>query len=95
MRTSRRPSHVDGHAATDGWLLLGSAPWILRGDKCEADSVLGQTAWRVLAGPEGTRVLKVCFNSPVANPAHVAPDGKEANVTFSCVESSPLAPLPK
>jgi len=66
------------------------------GATCELESVLGHTAWRVLGTPGGTRVLKVCFNTPGGETQPtIAPNGKEANVTYGCVESSPLAPLPK
>jgi hypothetical protein len=66
------------------------------GATCELEPVLGHTAWRVLETAGGVRVLKVCFNSPGGETQPtIAPDGKEANVTYSCVESSPLAPLPK
>jgi hypothetical protein len=80
---------------TDG-SFWGLHQWYYEGGKCEEESVLGHTAWRVLETSAGARVLKVCFNSPggETQPTIVA-DGKEANVTYGCVESSPLAPLPK
>jgi hypothetical protein len=63
---------------------------------CEVNPVLGYTVWRVLESSSGARVLKVCFNNPggTIQPT-IAADGKEANVTYGCQESSPLAPPQK
>ena len=86
---------TDMRPQTDG-SFWGLHQWYHEGSKCEEDPVLGHTAWRVLETPSGTRVLKVCFNTPGSETQPtIAPNGKEANVTYSCVESSPLAPLPK
>ncbi len=66
------------------------------GAACEAVSVLGHTAWRVLTSAEGARTLKVCFNNPGGDlQPTIAPNGAEANVTYGCTQSSPLAPLPR
>jgi len=63
---------------------------------CEDIPVLGLAAWRVLETPSGAHILKVCFNTPGGeSQPTIAPDGKEASVTYGCLESSPLAPLPK
>jgi hypothetical protein len=66
-----------------------------RSPRCEALTQLGLTAWRVLETSSGAHILKVCFNSPggESRPT-IATNGKEANVTYGCVESAPLAPLP-
>lgn len=73
----------------------GFHQWYHAPPQCEENTVLGHTAWRVLMTSSGERILKVCFNTPgdEAQPT-IAPDGKEANVTYGCKESSPLAPLP-
>jgi hypothetical protein len=78
---------------TDGsyW---GLHQWF-HGSKCEVEPVQGLTAWRVLHTVAGAPYLKVCFNTPggTSQPT-IAADGKEANVTYGCVESTPLGPLP-
>ena len=64
------------------------------GAQCEEEQVRGHTAWRVLTSSSGERTLKVCFNNPGGETQPtIAPNGTEANVTFGCEESSPLAAL--
>jgi hypothetical protein len=62
------------------------------GATCEK-AATGLTAWRVLTNSSGAHVLKVCFSNPgdTSQPT-IAADGKEANVTYGCYESNPLAP---
>jgi hypothetical protein len=65
------------------------------GSICKEDAVRGHTAWRVLTNAAGERILKVCFNTPSSgSQPTIAASGKEANVTFGCTESKPLAPPP-
>jgi hypothetical protein len=65
------------------------------GPECEADPVLGHTAWRVLQSSSRARILKVCFDTPSSQTQPtIAPNGASAHVTYKCTESSPLAPLP-
>lgn len=65
------------------------------GANCEEDPVLGRTAWRVLETSSGARVLKVCFNNPGGeSQPTIAANGKEANVTYGCVNSALIAGLP-
>lgn len=67
-----------------------------RGPNCEAVPVLGHTAWRVLTSASGARTLKVCFNNPGGDSQPtIAASGTEANVTYGCTMSNPLAPLPE
>lgn len=65
------------------------------GTKCEANPVLGRTAWRVMTSADGSRVLIVCLSKPgdESQPT-IAADGTTANVSYGCLQSSPLAPLP-
>lgn len=84
---------TDMRPQTDG-SLWGLHQWY-HGASCEVDPVLGRTAWRVLENSSGARILKVCFDTPSSTTQPtIAADGKEANVTFGCTESTPLAPLP-
>jgi hypothetical protein len=71
------------------------------GANCEENPTLGHTAWRVLTGAHGEHTLKVCFNSPGDEVLPtIAASGAPFNsseyaayhVTYSCVESKPLAP---
>lgn len=84
---------TDMQQQTDG-SFWGLHQWY-QGTACEQIPVLGHTAWRVLEASSSARVLKVCFNTPGGeSQPTIAANGKEANVTYGCVESSPLAPLP-
>ncbi len=87
MWTSMRPQ-VDGS-------FWGLHQWFRGGDKCEANPLLGLTAWRVIVAADNSRHLLVCFSKPGddSQPT-IAPDGKVASATYGCSESSPLAPLP-
>jgi hypothetical protein len=77
-----------------GGFFLGLHQWYKgAGASCEKDPTLGHTAWRVLTNSSGAHVLKVCFNNPGdASQPTIAADGKEADVTYGCTESTPLAP---
>jgi hypothetical protein len=69
----------------------------LHGEQCLPVS-LGETAWRVLKEPDGSRSLKVCFSTPNSHSQPmIAPDGTETGATYTppCSVSSPLAPLPE
>lgn len=63
--------------------------------KCEANPILGLTAWRAIAAADGSRTLIVCLSRPgdESQPT-IAPDGATANASYGCLQSSPLAPLP-
>lgn len=77
--------------------LWGFHQWYL-GTRCEPDPQLGQTAWRVLKNPDGSRYLKVCFSDPGSNSQPtIAADAKgtEAHDTYGCTQSAALAALPK
>ena len=56
----------------------------------------GNTAYRVLTRPDGTRFLRVCFSKP-ENPElqpSIAPDGSNTNTNDDCVDSDFVSPLP-
>jgi hypothetical protein len=61
---------------------------------CEPNPSLGPTAWRVLHKPDGSDDLLVCFSEPGGTQPTIAPSGTFANVSRSCEESAPTAPLP-
>jgi hypothetical protein len=71
----------------------GLHQWLLE-KTCEP-TAKGPTAWRVLAKPEGTHYLLVCFSEPGSTQPTIAPDGQGANDSFGCRESEPVAPLPR
>ena len=73
----------------------GLHQWFRGGDKCEANPVLGLTAWRVIVAADGSRQLLVCFSKPGddSQPT-IAPDGATAHATYGCATSNPVAPLP-
>ena len=87
MWTSMRPQ-ADGS-------FWGLHQWFRGGDKCEANPVLGLTAWRVIGAADGSRQLLVCFSKPGddSQPT-IAPDGATDHATYGCVTSNPVAPLP-
>jgi hypothetical protein len=77
--------------------LWGFHQWYL-GTKCEPDPQLGQTAWRVLKNPDGSRYLKVCFSDPSTDSQPtIAADvkGTAAHDTYGCTQSAALAALPE
>jgi hypothetical protein len=71
----------------------GLHQWYFEGS-CVANPQLGLTAWRVLAAAGGSRFLRVCFSSPGSVQPTIAADGTSAHVTYGCVDSALVAPLP-
>jgi hypothetical protein len=56
----------------------------------------GNSAWRVLAKPDGSRFLRICF-APPENPEiqpTIAPDGTSTDATRGCSDSDLVAELP-
>jgi hypothetical protein len=73
----------------------GLHQWYFESQPCVANPKLGPTAWRVLRATNGSRFLRVCFSAPDSNLQPViAPGGASANVTYGCVDSGAIAPLP-
>jgi hypothetical protein len=63
---------------------------------CEPDPDLGPTAWRVLETANGEqRYLKVCLSTPGSSQPTIAADGTSAEMTYGCLDSTPLAELPE
>ncbi|HTA36325.1 MAG TPA: hypothetical protein VK761_06385 [Solirubrobacteraceae bacterium] len=72
---------------------FGLHQWYFEGS-CIANPRLGLTAWRVLTTSGGARFLRVCFSSPGTAQPVIAADGTSTNVSYGCVDSSLIAPLP-
>jgi hypothetical protein len=74
----------------------GLHSWFTGGSRCEENPLRGLSAWRVLAGADGSRQLSVCFSKPGdASQPRIDPSGKCTGGTFGpAIASSPLAPLP-
>jgi hypothetical protein len=72
---------------------FGLHQWYFEGT-CAVNPRLGPTAWRVLTTSSGAQLLRVCFSSPGTSQPSIAADGTSANVTYGCVDSAPIAPLP-
>lgn len=71
----------------------GKHQWF-RTSTCEPIPERGNTAYRVLARPDGTRFLRVCFAAPERPDLQptIAPDGTSANTTTTCNDSDFVAP---
>lgn len=57
----------------------------------------GNTAYRVLAKPDGTKFLRVCFSQPETPEVQpkIAPDGTSTDVNRDCTDSDLVAPPAK
>jgi hypothetical protein len=72
----------------------GLHQWYFEGT-CAENPVLGPTAWRVIDGSGGANALRVCFSKPGTTQPTIPLVGPEANVTYGCVTSAQLAPVPQ
>jgi hypothetical protein len=72
----------------------GLHQWYFDSKDCIPNPRLGPTAWRVLTTTSGSRFLRVCFSDPSGPQPTIAPSGTKANVTYGCVDSALIAPLP-
>jgi hypothetical protein len=80
----------------------GLHQWFHGAPECAKNTQLGATAWRIMHEPNGSRFLRVCFSNPGSPQPTIASDGapKEASenaahhVTYGCVSSELIAPLP-
>lgn len=69
---------------------------------CKANPTLGMTAWRILEAPDKSHYLRVCFSHPGDLQPEIAANGDPQNeseyatyhVTYGCVNSALIAPLP-
>lgn len=73
---------------------FGKHQWYFEVSSCPLNPALGPTAWRVLEGPGGVRSLRVCLSAPGGPQPIIASDGSPSGVTFGCVDSARIAPLP-
>jgi hypothetical protein len=71
----------------------GFHQWLFE-KSCAANPTLGPTAWRVLQKSNGSRYLLVCFSEPGGPQPAIAASGATSNVSRTCEESDPTAPLP-
>jgi hypothetical protein len=101
------PHQVEEHMWTDITLqsdgsYWGLHQWFHAAPECAPNTTPGPTAWRVLHEPNGARRLHVCFSEPGTTQPTISADGapKEASedaahhVTYGCVDSELIAPLP-
>ncbi len=76
----------------------GSHQWFLESSAgqstCEKNETPGPTAWRVLQNSQGETLVRVCFSEPGTSQPTIAPNGSSADVTWGCVDSASIAPLP-
>jgi hypothetical protein len=72
---------------------FGGHQWFRTSD-CTPLPDRGNTAYRVLTRPDGTRFLRVCFAAPERPDLQptIAPDGTPANTTTSCNDSDFVGP---
>jgi hypothetical protein len=85
MWTGLRPQPDGSYEGLHQWYFEGS---------CAPNPRRGLTAWRVLAATGGSRFVRVCFSAPGSAQPTIAPDGTSANVSYGCVDSALVAPLP-
>jgi hypothetical protein len=75
---------------------FGKHQWYNNAD-CSPTPNRGNTAFRVLAKPDGAKFLRVCFAGP-ENPElqpTIAADGTSANTTTACSDSDLVSALPQ
>lgn len=73
---------------------FGLHQWYFEVSSCPLNPSLGPTAWRVLEAPGGIHYLRVCLSSPGGPQPTLAPDGTSTGVTYGCVDSARVGPLP-
>jgi|SRR5271165_5968640 len=61
---------------------------------CALNRSLGPTAWRVREEPNGSKYLRVCFSKPSTTQPTIPSSGPETGVTYRCLSSALVAPLP-
>jgi hypothetical protein len=72
----------------------GFHQWFYESSRCPPNPTLGPTAWRILAGADGSDYLRVCFSSPGSSQPSIAATGAATNETYGCVNSAQTAALP-
>ena len=75
---------------------FGKHQWLNNSD-CSPTPSRGNTAYRVLARPDGAKYLRVCFAAPERPELQptIAPDSTSANTTTECSDSDLVSPLPQ
>jgi hypothetical protein len=71
----------------------GEHQWYYAGT-CVENPALGPTAWRVDEEPGGAKYLRVCLSRPETSQPTIPANGPEVNVTYGCINSKLIAPLP-
>jgi hypothetical protein len=84
---------IDVRAQPDGQY-FGRHQWYRDAD-CSQIPDRGNTAYRVLARPDGKKFLRVCFGKPETPDIQpkIAPDGSSTDVNQSCADSDLVSPL--
>ena len=73
----------------------GLHQWFFESENCAKNPNLGPTAWRVLPGSGGSHFLRACFSVPGGEQPTIAPSGESAHVSYECVNSALISPLPE
>jgi hypothetical protein len=73
----------------------GGHQWFRNSD-CSPIPTRGRTAYRVLARPDGSKFLRVCFSRPETPDVQpkIAPDGSNTDTNDECRDSDLISPLP-
>jgi hypothetical protein len=72
----------------------GFHQWFYEASTCPPNPTLGPTAWRILAGTNGSKYLRVCLSSPGTSQPTISPSGVAAGATYGCVNSALTGALP-
>jgi hypothetical protein len=90
MWTNMRPQPDGSYWGYHQWFLESTTGQ----PACEKNGTLGPTAWRVLQNSQGEAFVMVCLSEPGTSQPTIAPNGSSADVTWGCIDSSAIAPLP-
>ena len=72
----------------------GLHQWYFEKSECRPNPTLGLSAFRVMAGSNGSSYLRVCLSSPGTAQPTIDASGYSANATYGCFDSALSAPLP-
>lgn len=73
----------------------GLHQWFFDDAACTPNPTPGLTAFRVLAGADGSRFLRVCLTEPgVDQQPAIAAGGEASGASYGCVDSERIAALP-
>lgn len=68
--------------------------WFFETAECIHNPTLGASAWRVMETSNEGHYLLVCFSTPGTAQPTIAPSGATTNVSYGCVKSAEIAPVP-